>query len=50
MTFDLGDRMATVTYDTDVADAAAITAAIDRANDLTRPDDDNAEDADRVLG
>ncbi len=50
VTFDLSDRMATVTYDTDVADVDAITEAIDRANDLMRPEDDNAEDADRVLG
>ena len=42
--------MATVTYDTDAADVEAITAAIDRANDLMRPEDDNAADADRVLG
>ena len=50
MSFDLSDRMATVVYDADVADVDAITAAIDRANDLMRPEDDNAEDADRVLG
>ena len=50
MTFDLSDRMTTVTYDINVADVDAIIAAIDRANDLMRPEDDNAEDADRVLG
>ena len=49
MTFDLSDRMATVIYDAGTADVDAITAAIDRANDLMRPEDDNAEDADRVL-
>ena len=50
MTFDLSGRLATVTYDVDTADVTAITDAIDRANDLMRPEDDNAEDADRVLG
>lgn len=50
VTFDLSDRLATVTYDTDTADVTAIAEAIDRANDLMRPDDDNAQDADRVLG
>ena len=50
MSFDLSDRMATVVYDADVVDVDAITVAIDRANDLMRPEDDNAEDADRVLG
>ena len=50
MSFDLGDRMATVVYDADTADVGAITAAIDRANGLMRPEDDNAEDAGRVLG
>ena len=50
MTFDLSDRMATVTYDPATADVTAITDAIDRANDLMRPEDDNAEDAGRVLG
>ena len=50
MTFDLSGRLATVTYDADTADVTAITDAIDRANDLMRPEDDNAEDADRVLG
>ena len=50
MSFDLGDRMATVVYDVDTADIRAITDAIDRANDLMRPEDDNAEDAGRVLG
>ena len=50
MSFDLGDRMATVVYDADKADVGAINDAIDRANDLMRPEDDNAEDAGRVLG
>ena len=50
MSFDLGDRLAAVVYDTATADVGAITAAIDRANDLMRPEDDNAEDAGRVLG
>ena len=49
VTFDLSDRLATVIYDVDIADVVAITDAIDRANDLMRPEDDNAEDADRVL-
>ena len=34
--------MATVTYDPATADVTAITDAIDRANDLMRPEDDNA--------
>ena len=50
MTFDLADRTATVLYDPDTADVTAITNAIDRANDLMRPEDDNAQDAGRVLG
>ena len=50
MSFDLGDRLATVVYDTATADVGAITDAIDRANDLMCPEDDNAEDAGRVLG
>lgn len=50
VTFDLGDRMATVIYDADAADVDVIADAIDRANDLMRPEDDNAEDAGRVLG
>ncbi len=49
MTFDLGDRLASVTYDPATADPAAIRAAIDRANDLMRPDEDQADDAGRVL-
>ena len=49
MSFDLGDRMVTVVYDADLADVDAITDAIDRANDLMRPEDDNAEDAGRML-
>ena len=49
VSFDLGDRMATVVYDADTADVGAITDAIDRANDLMRPEDDNAEDAGLVL-
>ena len=49
MSFDLGDRLATVVYDAAIADVGAITDAIDRANDLMRPEDDNAEDAGRVL-
>ncbi len=49
MSFDFGDRLATVIYDTATADVGAITDAIDRANDLMRPEDDNAEDAGRVL-
>ena len=50
MSFELGDRMATVVYDAETADVGAIITAIARANDLMRPEDDNAEDADRVLG
>ena len=50
MSFDLGERLATVVYDAETADVGAITDAIDRANDLMRPEDDNAEDAGRVLG
>ena len=46
--FDLGSRLATVVYDPAVA-AAAIVEAIDRANELMRPDDDQADDASRVL-
>ena len=49
MSFDLGDRMATVVYDTATADVGAIIEAIGRANDLMRPEDDNAEDAGLVL-
>ncbi len=49
MRFDLGKRLATVTYDPATADADAIHAAIDRANDLMRPDEDQASDAGRVL-
>ena len=49
MSFDLGDRLATVVYDTATADVGAITDAIDRANDLMRPEDDQAEDAGLVL-
>ena len=50
MKFDLGDRVATVVYDTEVADPGAIAEAIDRANELMRPDGDQADDAGRVLG
>ena len=48
--FDLGDRLATVVYDPSVADPDAIVEAIDRANELMRPDGDQADDASRVLG
>ena len=47
--FDLGDRLATVVYDPAVADPDAIVEAIDRANELMGPDDDQADDASRVL-
>ena len=47
--FDLGVRLATVIYDPAVADPDAIVEAIDRANDLMRPDDDQTDDASRVL-
>ncbi len=47
--FDLGERLATVTYDPAIADPEAIRDAIDRADDLMRPDDDQADDAGRVL-
>ena len=47
--FDLGQRLATVTYDPAVAKVDAIRDAVDRANDLMRPDDDQASDAGRVL-
>ena len=50
MKFDLGVRLATVVYDPVVADPDAIVEAIDRSNDLMRPDDDQADDASRVLG
>ena len=50
MKFDLGDRLATVVYNPSVADADTIVEAIDRANDLMRPDGDQADDAGRVLG
>lgn len=49
MGFDLGERLATVVYDSDLADVDAIREAIDRANDLMRPEDDQADDAGRVL-
>ena len=49
MKFDLGSRLATVVYDPEVADPDTIVEAIDRANDLMRPDDDEADDASRVL-
>lgn len=47
--FDLATRLATVKYDA-TADTVEIRAAIDRANELMRPDDDQAADAGRVLG
>ena len=50
MKFDLGDRVATVVYNPSVADPDAIVEAIDRANELMRPDGDQADDAGRVLG
>ena len=50
MKFDLGSRIATVVYDPAVADPDAIVEAIDLANELMRPDDDQADDASRVLG
>ena len=50
MKFGLGDRVATVIYDPAVADPDAIVEAIDRANDLMRPDSDQVDDASRVLG
>ena len=37
-------------YDPAVADADAIVEAIDRANELMRPDSDQSDDAGRVLG
>ena len=49
MKFDLGDRVATVVYDPAVANPDAVVEAIDRANDLMRPDGDQADDAGRVL-
>ena len=49
MKFDLGERLATVVYDPAVADADTIVETIDRANDLMRPDGDQADDASRVL-
>ena len=50
MRFDLGERLATVAYDPAVANPDAIVEAIDRANELMRPDGDQADDASRVLG
>ena len=50
MRFDLGSRLATVTYDPEAADPDAIRDAIDRANASMRSDEDQAgEDAGRVL-
>ncbi len=50
MKFDPGSKRATVTYDPAIADPDAIRDAIDRANDLMAPGDDEAsEDAGRVL-
>ena len=49
MKFDPGKKQATVTYDPAIADSDAIRDAIDRANDLMRGDDDQADDAGRVL-
>ena len=50
MRFDPGKKQATVTYDPAIADSDAILDAIDRANDLMAPGDDEAsEDAGRVL-
>ena len=49
MKFDSGEKRATVTYDPAVADSDAIRDAIDRANDLMGGDDDQADDAGRVL-
>ena len=46
VTFELSDRTATVVYDTSLADVREIVAAIDRANDPMRPQDD----AGRALG
>ena len=50
MKFDLGDRVATVVYDPTLADPVAIVEAIDRANEVMRPDGDQADEADSVLG
>ena len=49
MKFDPGEKLATVTYNPAIADSDAIRDAIDRANDLMRGDDDQADDAGRVL-
>ena len=47
--FDPGKKQATVTYDPAIADSDAIRDAIDRANDLMRGDDNQADDAGQVL-
>ena len=49
MRFDPGKKQATVTYDPAIADSDAIRDAIDRANDLMGGDEDQADDAERVL-
>ena len=50
MKFDFGDRVAIVVYDPAVADPNAIVESIDRANEMMRPDGDQADDVGRVLG
>ncbi len=49
MRFDLGKRLATVTYDPVRTDPAAIRAAIDRANDLMSQSEDESDAAGRAL-
>ena len=49
MEFDSGEKLATVTYDPAIADSDSIRDAIDRADNLMRGDDDQADDAERVL-
>ncbi len=49
VSFDLGSKVATVTYDPDVANSDDIRAAIDRADRSVISDDEQADDAGRVL-
>lgn len=45
----MGSKVVTVTYDPSVADPDAIRAAIDRANRSMSSDDDQEDDASRIL-
>ena len=50
VSFDLAERLATVVYDPAAADIEAIYDAVDRANEMMRPEDDEADKAGRILG